>query len=227
MTRPGPEEVKENLRNYLAFLREAGFLYLVPSGKPRILSAHVRAERLEALRTEAAKCMRCKLCRGRTHVVFGEGNPNAGLVFVGEGPGAEEDVQGRPFVGRAGKLLDQMITQVGMQRQDVFICNVIKCRAPGNRDPEEDEMDACEPYLIAQLELIQPRVIVALGRFAAHRLTRTDEPITRMRGRWYQYHKVKLMPILHPAAILRNMNYLQDAIHDLKRAVEEIPRPSA
>jgi DNA polymerase len=130
-------------------------------------------------------------------------------------------------VGRAGKLLDQMITQVGMQRPDVFICNVVKCRPPGNRDPEEDEMDACEPYLIAQLELIQPRVIVALDRFAAHRLTRTDEPITRMRGRWYQYHKVKLMPILHPAAILRNMNYLQDAIHDLKRAVEEIPRPSA
>jgi DNA polymerase len=214
---------KDNLRNYLAFLKEAGFIYLTPSakkGKGGDLSAHQRAEQLEALRASAATCTRCKLCQGRTHVVFGEGNPNADLVFVGEGPGADEDAQGRPFVGRAGKLLDKMIVEVGLQREDVFICNVVKCRPPDNRDPELDEMDACEPFLKGQIALIQPKVIVTLGRFATHRLTGLDTPITKMCGLPYLYGETTLIPLLHPAAVLRNMSQLPGTIENLKRAVE-------
>ncbi|NQU42961.1 uracil-DNA glycosylase [bacterium] len=218
------ELTKKDILHYLRFLRNAGFLYLTPTKGGPTESAHARAEQLEALKLAVAKCTQCRLCEGRTHVVFGEGNPDADLMFVGEGPGAEEDRLGRPFVGRSGKLLDQMIERVGLKREDVFIGNVVKCRPPDNRDPELDEMETCEPFLKSQIALIQPRVIVALGRFAAHRLTGEKTPIGRMRGHFYSYADVKLMPTLHPAAVLRNMNQLQDVIHDLERAVAEIQR---
>jgi DNA polymerase len=159
---------------------------------------------LEQVREELGECTRCKLHSGRKTIVFGVGNPRAELVFVGEGPGADEDEQGIPFVGKAGQLLTKMIEAMGFRREEVYIANVVKCRPPGNRDPEPDEVAACEPFLQAQLRSIQPRVIVALGKWAAQTLLRDKTPITRLRGQWREYQGIKLMPTFHPAYLLRN-----------------------
>jgi len=162
-------------------------------------------ETLEALRADIGDCRRCKLAPSRTHLVFGVGNPRARLVFVGEAPGADEDAKGEPFVGRAGQLLTEIITKgMRLQRDDVYICNVIKCRPPGNRNPEPDEVDSCEPFLIRQLQAIAPEVVVALGKFAAQTLLRSKTPISQLRGRWFDYHGIMLMPTFHPAYLLRN-----------------------
>ncbi len=175
---------------------------------PRDLFAEpavARATTLAALREAIGDCRRCKLAPHRTHLVFGVGNPRARLVFVGEGPGQEEDLQGEPFVGRAGQLLTEIITRgMRLRREDVYICNVVKCRPPNNRNPEPDEVAACEPFLRRQLELIGPEVIVALGKFAAQTLLRTKTPITKLRGVWADYHGIRLMPTFHPAYLLRN-----------------------
>jgi DNA polymerase len=160
---------------------------------------------LDDLRAHIGDCRRCKLAPHRTHLVFGVGNPSARLVFVGEAPGRDEDLKGEPFVGRAGQLLTEIITKgMKLRREDVYIANVIKCRPPENRNPEPDEVASCEPFLIRQLELIAPEVIVALGKFAAQSLLRSKTPITQLRGRWYDYHGIKLMPTFHPAYLLRN-----------------------
>ena len=222
---PSLPQVREDLRNYLKFLQRSGFLYMAPQGQsdgPPGPSPHARAQELEALRILASRCTKCRLSEGRTYVVFGEGNPDADILFVGEAPGADEDRLARPFVGRAGKLLDSMMTQAGLRREDVFIANVFKCRPPENRDPLPDEIELCEPYLVQQIELIQPRLIVALGRHAAHTLLRVQTPITQMRGRMYRYHDVPLMPTLHPAAVLRNMTQLPMVLEDLRRAVASL-----
>jgi DNA polymerase len=227
---PSPRQVREDLRSYLKFLQRSGFLYLTPkpgaeAGAPAGPSLHSRVGELEALRIAAANCAKCRLSQGRTYVVFGEGNPDADILFVGEAPGADEDRLARPFVGRAGQLLDKMMTHVGLRREDVFITNLNKCRPPENRDPMPDEIEACQPYLWRQIELIQPRVIVALGRFAAHALTGTQTPITQMRGRLYRYRDVPLMPTLHPAAVLRNMGQLPLVHEDLRRAIQAAAEP--
>jgi DNA polymerase len=159
------------------------------------------------------------LCEGRTRIVFGSGNPRAKLVFVGEGPGADEDAQGLPFVGKAGQLLTRMIEAMGFKRDEVYICNVVKCRPPGNRNPEPDEIAACEPFLKAQLASIQPQVVVALGKFAAQTLLRDATPITRMRGAWREYEGIKLMPTFHPAYLLRNEADKRLAWDDLKKVM--------
>ncbi len=160
---------------------------------------------LEELRAFIGDCRRCKLAGHRTQIVFGVGNPRARLVFAGEAPGRDEDLKGEPFVGRAGQLLTEIITKgMKLRREDVYIANVIKCRPPENRNPEPDEVACCEPFLIRQLELIRPEVIVALGKFAVQTLLGTKEPITRLRGRWHDYHGIRLMPTFHPAYLLRN-----------------------
>ncbi len=160
---------------------------------------------LDDLRGDIGDCRRCKLAPHRTNLVFGVGNPHARLVFVGEAPGRDEDLKGEPFVGRAGQLLTEIITKgMKLRREDVYIANVIKCRPPENRNPEPDEVASCEPFLLRQLELIGPEVIVALGKFAAQTLLRSKTPITQLRGRWYDYHGIKLMPTFHPAYLLRN-----------------------
>jgi DNA polymerase len=160
---------------------------------------------LEELRAFIGDCRRCKLAGHRTQIVFGVGNPRARLVFAGEAPGRDEDLKGEPFVGRAGQLLTEIITKgMKLRREDVYIANVIKCRPPENRNPEPDEVACCEPFLIRQLELIRPEVIVALGKFAVQTLLGTKEPITRLRGRWHDYHGIPLMPTFHPAYLLRN-----------------------
>ena len=173
---------------------------------------------LADLRATIGDCTRCKLhAQGRRQVVFGVGNPNADLMFVGEAPGADEDVQGEPFVGRAGQLLTRIIENVlGLTRADVYIANVIKCRPPGNRNPEPDEVATCEPFLMRQIDLIQPRVIVALGTFAAHALLKTDAPISRLRGRVHDYRGgAKLIPTFHPAFLLRSPDRKRDVWADM------------
>lgn len=183
---------------------------------------------LKALAQSLVDCNRCRLCEQRTQVVFGVGNPEAELVFVGEGPGADEDAQGIPFVGKAGQLLTKMIENgMGIKRDSVYICNVVKCRPPGNRNPELDEMAVCEPFLIQQLEIIQPKVIVALGKFAAQSLLNTQTPITKLRGHWGVYKGIKVMPTFHPAYLLRNESGKKDAWEDLKKVMVELGIPVA
>ena len=163
-------------------------------------------------------CHRCKLhTLGRTQVVFGVGNPNADLMFVGEAPGADEDEQGEPFVGRAGQLLTKIIEAIGLKREDVYIANIIKCRPPGNRNPEPDEVEQCEPFLFRQVEAVKPKVIVALGKFAAQSLLRTTDPITRLRGRSFNYRGATLLPTFHPAYLLRNPSSKRDVWEDMKK----------
>jgi uracil-DNA glycosylase len=175
---------------------------------------------LDQIRVELGDCRRCKLCEGRKNIVFGSGSPRAELVFVGEGPGETEDLQGVPFVGKAGELLTKMIEAMGFHRDSVYICNVVKCRPPDNRNPEPDEVASCEPFLRAQLLALQPKVIVALGKFAAQTLLRDTTPITRMRGQWREYQGVKLMPTFHPAYLLRNPAEKKAAWSDLQQVMK-------
>jgi len=192
-------------------------------------SADERREALVELYQEARGCNRCPLHEGRTRVVFGAGNADADLMFVGEAPGQQEDLQGLPFVGRAGKLLDQLLGEVGLERADVFITNVLKSRPPGNRDPQLEEIDACKPYLHKQVELIEPRVICTLGNFATKLLTRSQRGITGVHGR-PQVHElggraVRVFPIYHPAAALRSTNTLAELREDFQRLPPLLQEP--
>lgn len=178
---------------------------------------------LEELRVALGDCNRCKLCSGRTHIVFGVGNANADLMFVGEGPGRDEDLQAEPFVGRAGQLLTDIITKgMKLQRSDVYIANVVKCRPPNNRDPEPDEIAACRPFLQRQVEIVRPKVLVALGRFAAQTMLGTAVPISRLRGTWHEFAGIKLMPTLHPAYLLRNPEDKKLVWEDIQKVMGEL-----
>ncbi len=186
-------------------------------------SAPLQAKSLEELRAAIGDCQRCKLCSGRTNLVFGVGNPNAKLMFVGEGPGRDEDLQGEPFVGRAGQLLTDIITKgMGLKREDVYIANVVKCRPPENRNPEPDEVAACEPFLKKQIDLIRPKIIVGLGKFAVQTLLQSKVPITKVRGNWHSYHGIKLMPTFHPAYLLRNPADKKLVWEDIKKVIKEL-----
>ncbi len=172
---------------------------------------------LAELDCAVSACRSCRLSEGRRTAVFGSGSPDAGVMFIGEAPGAEEDRQGLPFVSAAGRLLTRMIDAIGMDRDTVFIANIIKCRPPGNRDPQADEVAACWPHLSRQIEIIRPVVICALGRFAAQTLLDTDAPMGKLRGRLFDYQGIKLIPTYHPAALLRNQQWKRPAWEDLKR----------
>jgi DNA polymerase len=193
-------------------------LILSPSeDEHRVTLSKSPAEALAAIRADIGDCTRCKLhTLGRSQVVFGVGNPQADLMFVGEAPGADEDVQGIPFVGRAGQLLTKIIEAIELTRDDVYIANVIKCRPPQNRNPEPDEVETCEPFLFRQIDVIKPKVIVALGKFAAQALLRTDAPISRLRGRIFEYRGAKLIPTFHPAYLLRNPSSKREVWEDMK-----------
>lgn len=183
---------------------------------------------LGALRNVLGDCQRCRLSQGRTQIVFGVGNPNAEVMFVGEGPGRDEDLKGEPFVGRAGQLLTDIITKgMKLERADVYIANVVKCRPPGNRDPEPEEVETCEPFLVQQIELIKPRVIVGLGKFAVQTLLRSKTPISRLRGNWHDYHGIKLMPTFHPAYLLRNPADKRLVWEDIKSVLRELGRENS
>jgi uracil-DNA glycosylase len=187
-----------------------------PAGEDREAGIPRGAAGLQLVREELGDCQRCKLCTTRTNIVFGVGNPDADLVFVGEAPGADEDAQGEPFVGKAGQLLTKMIEAMGYARGDVYICNVLRCRPPGNRNPEPDEVASCEPFLKKQLGAIRPRMIVALGKFAVQCLLRDDSPIGRLRGNLRSYEGIPLMPTFHPAYLLRDPSKKKLAWDDLK-----------
>ncbi len=193
-----------------------------PRADPRLKGRMVpvvesRDDSLDAIREDLGDCKRCELHEHRRTIVFGEGNPQASLAFVGEGPGAEEDATGRPFVGRAGQLLDKIIAAIGLKREDVYIGNIVKCRPPGNRTPERDEVETCEPFLFRQLMFIRPRVIVALGSPAFQCLLRTKEPITRARGEWREWNGIKVMPTFHPAFLLRSPDKKREVWEDMKK----------
>lgn len=235
----------EQVRGHLEFFRELGVEGVhrapewrtrsapaVPADEPRetgntmtvktpAAAAETRppAEALAALRAEIGPaCTRCKLhTLGRRQVVFGVGSPQARLMFVGEAPGEDEDKQGEPFVGRAGQLLTKIIEAIGLTREQVYIANVIKCRPPGNRNPEPDEVQTCEPFLFEQIAVVQPRVVVALGKFAAQSLLRTTEPITRLRGRVFEFRGASLIPTFHPAYLLRNPPAKREVWEDMKK----------
>ena len=182
----------------------------------------VNTPTLQDIRQELGDCHRCPLCQERTHIVFGEGNPQARLAFVGEAPGADEDMQGRPFVGKAGQLLTKIIQAMGLTRQDVYICNILKCRPPSNRNPKPDEITTCEPFLVKQLQVIQPKVICALGTFAAHTLLKTEVPITILRGRFHTYQGIHLMPTYHPAYLLRNPGAKKKVWEDMQMIMKTL-----
>jgi DNA polymerase len=185
-------------------------------------SDRVAGDTLLKIRQDLGECTRCKLHKTRNKIVFGDGSAKAQLVFVGEGPGADEDAQGLPFVGRAGKLLTQMIEAMGLQRGDVYICNVVKCRPPGNRQPEKDEVDACSPYLFRQLDALQPKAIVCLGATAAQTLLQTNRSISQFRGQWLDFRGFKMMPTYHPAYLLRNPAAKGDVWKDLQKVMAEL-----
>lgn len=194
-----------------------------PQGRYALTDKGCGSAALLTLREGIGECSRCKLSGGRKKLVFGVGKPDAELLFVGEGPGADEDEQGEPFVGKAGQLLTRMIEAMGLRREEVYIANVVKCRPPGNRDPEPDEIAACEPFLKAQIAALSPRIIVALGRFAVQTLLRDATPITKQRGRWREYEGVKLMPTFHPAYLLRSPGEKKKAWEDLQLVMKELP----
>jgi DNA polymerase len=179
----------------------------------------IENDSLERIREDIGDCTRCRLHKGRTKIVFGTGNPRAELVFVGEGPGHDEDIQGDPFVGRAGKLLTQMIEAMSLRRADVYICNVVKCRPPENRLPEKDEIATCSPFLLRQLAAIQPKVICCLGACAAQTMLGTNQGISRFRGEWFDFRDSKLIATYHPAYLLRNPNAKGEVWKDLQKVM--------
>jgi uracil-DNA glycosylase family 4 len=208
----------DDLTAHLEFFGELGVDGVRLEPEWRVRTPQRVVETLQVVREDLGDCTRCKLHGlGRRQIVFGVGNANADLMFVGEAPGADEDVQGEPFVGRAGQLLTKIIEAIGLRREDVYIANVIKCRPPNNRNPEPDEVEQCEPFLFRQIDTIRPKVIVALGKFAAQSLLRTTDPITRLRGREFKYRDAILMPTYHPAYLLRTPSAKREVWEDMKR----------
>ncbi len=191
----------------------------LPVGSVAGAASQAQPDTLEQIREHLGDCTRCGLHKLRNRIVFGAGNPRAALVFVGEGPGADEDMQGLPFVGRAGKLLTQMIEAMGLKRDDVYICNVVKCRPPGNRKPEDDEVETCSPYLFRQIDVIAPKAVVSLGSVASQTLLRTKDPISRIRGNWFEFRNTQLLPTYHPAYLLRNPEAKGEVWKDLQKVM--------
>jgi uracil-DNA glycosylase family 4 len=209
-------EIAGRVRAHLEAQRELGLEFTDLRWPETAEAAPAARPTLEQVREELGDCTRCKLHPTRTRIVFGVGNPKAGLVFVGEAPGADEDAQGEPFVGRAGQLLTKIIEAMAMRREDVYICNIIKCRPPNNRTPEADEIVACQPFLLKQLQAIAPKFICALGGPATQTLLQTKEPISRLRGKFYDFHGIPLLPTFHPAFLLRNPSEKKTVWEDMK-----------
>src|ERR671936_934971 len=221
-------ELLDEARAWLAWAEESGLQNLAPprrAGEADRSQPTVKLSLLEAVRSEIGECTRCKLHKGRRNIVFGVGSPDSRVMFVGEAPGEDEDLQGYPFVGKAGQLLTKMIEAMGLRREDVYICNTVKCRPPNNRNPESDELAACEPFLKAQLAAVKPEVIVTLGKFAAQALLREQTPITRLRGQWREYEGIPVMPTFHPAYLLRSPAEKGKVWEDLKQVMKRLDLP--
>jgi DNA polymerase len=218
------QDVIADLKAYLEYLKGMGIEGL-PAAEEKaenMISSEVPS--LEEIRRELGDCKRCKLHRTRSTIVFGEGKEKARLMLIGEGPGYDEDVQGRPFVGRAGQLLTKILQSIGLQREEVYIANLIKCRPPQNRNPEPDEIQSCYPFLMKQIKAIQPRIICALGSFAAHTLLQTDAKITSLRARIFDLAGIQVFPTYHPAFLLRNPERKREVWEDMKRIAEEMAK---
>lgn len=224
-------ELRETLaaaRSQFEYLSELGIenqkTDLPETCKPQLYieTQEALTETLDSILDDLGDCQNCGLAASRTKLVYGVGNPNARLVLVGEAPGREEDLKGVPFVGEAGQLLDRILLAMGMQREDVYICNVLKCRPPSNRDPQPEEVATCEAFLIRQIAAIRPQVIVGLGRFAVHTLLKTKDPISRLRGEWQSYQGIPLMPTYHPAYLLRNPEGKRDVWEDMKEVLRRL-----
>ncbi len=214
----------EDLVRELELLREFGFTHLdIRHSAPS--TQHSALDLLGELRSIVIACEKCRLSKSRTQVVYGVGNPNADLMFIGEAPGRDEDIKGEPFVGRAGQLLTDIIKAMQLTRDDVYIANVVKCRPPENRNPEQDEMDACRPHIRRQIEIIQPKVIVTLGRFALQSLTEKGYAISNVRGQWLEYNGIKVMPTYHPAYLLRTPSAKKEVWADMKKVMVELGLP--
>ena len=215
-----------NLSDELALLRDLGYTHLDLSNRGAVAAPVIvdsdDGNAFDLLRAEAHDCTRCRLAGTRTNVVFGVGDPHADLMFIGEAPGRDEDEKGEPFVGRAGQLLTDIIKAMKLSREQVYIANVIKCRPPENRNPEPDELDACRPFIRRQVALIQPKVIVTLGRFGLQSLTEKAYAISTVRGQWLEYEGIKLMPTYHPAYLLRNPAAKKEVWADMKKVMAEL-----
>ncbi|MBI5665760.1 MAG: uracil-DNA glycosylase [Nitrospirae bacterium] len=242
-------ELIDKLKKSLEFYQELGFEYLplkradisnvisagaVSDYNPATISSNQQvAEQpvdyssnkeitLEDLKNEIGDCHRCKLSKGRKNIVFGEGKADADIMFIGEGPGRDEDIQGRPFVGDAGKLLTNLILKLGLRRQDVYIANIVKCRPPSNRNPEEDEISTCAPFVERQIAIIKPKVIVCLGKIAAQTLLKTNVPISKLRGNFFSYKNIPVMPTFHPAYLLRNPKDKWLTWEDMQKVLDKL-----
>lgn len=206
--------LKENLTQYYKELN----LFNIEA--KNVDDIDIKQSKLEKLYREYNECPRCRLSKSRSSIVFGEGSVNAKLMFIGEAPGRDEDLQGKPFIGKAGQLLTKIISSISLSRDDVYITNVVKCRPPGNRDPKEDEISTCSDILASQIDIIRPKIICSLGNFASRTLLNTETPISRLRGRFYLYQGIKLMPTYHPAFLLRNPEMKRDVWHDVQKIQE-------
>ncbi len=220
MNRKEFKEIVKGMKKYIELEKNMGLEEYTLSTK----KGASKIDRLDRLVEEVKVCKRCPLYKTRLNPVFGEGSPDAGLVFVGEAPGANEDRQGMPFVGDAGKLLTKIIASIGIKREDVYIANCLKCRPPANRNPFPEELLQCEAYLLEQLEIIRPRIICTLGKFAAQRLLKTETPISKLRGNTYEYHGMKLIPTFHPAYLLRNPSSKRLVWEDMKKIKDILKR---
>ncbi len=211
------------LEDWLRFQRRLGWPGTPAEPKPQAAARPQETGRvltLKEIRAELGDCKRCKLSQGRQHIVFGDGSSRAALMFIGEGPGAEEDLQGFPFVGAAGQVLNNLLSKLGLRREEVYIANVVKCRPPGNREPEADETVQCLPFLLKQIEAIKPRIIVTLGRVATQAVLGTQAPLTRLRGQWQKYGKIKVMPTFHPSYLLRFPRERHKTWEDMQQVME-------
>jgi DNA polymerase len=223
-----PAEPSSDARQPVTYATSTPAVQLDPALSTSAPAGVTHHETLENIRKNLGDCKRCKLCTTRKNLVYGVGDPKARLVFVGEGPGADEDEKGEPFVGDAGRMLNRIITAMGIRREDVYICNVVKCRPPGNRNPEPDEIEACSPFLLRQLKSIRPEAIVALGKFAAQTLLETKEPISKLRGRFRDFHGIPLMPTYHPSYLLRsggNSDSFWDVWSDMTQVLQLLKLP--
>ena len=219
------QDIIGDVKSYLEYLKRMGIGSLFfsdspSSGGPPVEVSHSKGQTLKEIRKELGDCQRCKLHRTRRTIVFGEGNERAKLMLIGEGPGYDEDVQGRPFVGRAGQLLTKILQSIHLPREEVYITNIIKCRPPQNRNPEPDEIQSCHPFLEKQIQSIQPQMICALGTFAAQTLLRTDAKISALRGRVFDLAGIKVLPTYHPAFLLRNPDRKREVWEDMKQILE-------
>jgi uracil-DNA glycosylase len=209
------DDILRSIRGYLEMEKESGVSEYLFSSKPKDI-------RLSLVENEVSGCQKCPLVKMRTKSVFGSGSINAKLMFVGEAPGHEEDIQGMPFVGEAGMLLTKIIEAMGIKREDVYICNILKCRPPQNRNPLPEEISACIDYLYSQIEMIRPKVICGLGKFASQTLLNIETPISKLRGSWHEYRGIKFMPTYHPAYLLRNPGDKKLVWEDMKKIMEAL-----